>query len=84
MQVNIIRQHHKTSENYTIINFILNQKCVLIRLSDNDAHGNSAFHPDGTSGGIVHTGEGGFELQTSLLSDKGIQLLLIFSIASKP
>jgi len=38
--------------------------------ADNDAHGNSAFHPDGTSGGIVHTGEGGFELQTSLLSDK--------------
>ena len=38
---------------------------------DNDAHGNSAFHPDGASGGIVHTGEGGFELQTSLLSDKG-------------
>ena len=40
--------------------------------SDNDAHGNSAFHPDGGPGGIVHTGEGGFELQTSLLSDKGI------------
>ena len=44
--------------------------------SDNDAHGNSAFHPDASSGGIVHTGEGGFELQTSLLSDKGmIQIL---------
>ena len=39
---------------------------------DNDAHGNSAFHPDANSGGIVHTGEGGFELQTSLLSDKGM------------
>ena len=71
-------------KDYTIVNLILNQKCVLIRLSDNDAHGNSAFHPDGSSGGIVHTGEGGFELQTSLLSDKGIQLLIIFSIASKP
>ena len=38
---------------------------------ENDAHGGTAFQPDGGPGGIVHTGEGGFELQTSLLTDKG-------------
>ena len=45
---------------------------------ENDGHGSSAFHPDGGHGGIVHAGEGGFELQTSLLTDKGISKLQYF------
>ena len=43
----------------------------LLFYVENDAHGGTAFQPDGGPGGIVHTGEGGFELQTSLLTDKG-------------
>ena len=47
---------------------------IFFVITENGAHGGTAFQPDGGPGGIVHTGEGGFELQTSLLTDKGIFL----------
>ena len=55
---------------------------LRVTSSENDAHGGAAYqgNADGGPGGLVHSAEGGFELQTSLLTDKGIQMILVLEI----
>ena len=63
------------TKNWLLINtYITTHFASLCISSENDAHGGAAYqgNADGGPGGIVHSAEGGFELQTSLLTDKGI------------